>query len=163
LQFKQLILDRSPALIPKPKDWNHHISIAGFYFLDLAQNYTPVGDVFARSVDIVVRGDGRLGVGYTVYNELKSWTAATLRSSRNRTVRRQVVYDLAILDPVVAGRGGLPRGIRWVFDRTKIGRKDTIIDTFVEVIQSDAYLRHRWGTDLPRIRQALDQFIELAP
>ncbi|KAF2623002.1 glycosyltransferase family 1 protein [Macroventuria anomochaeta] len=31
----------SPALIPKPTDWSHHISIAGFYFLDLAQNYTP--------------------------------------------------------------------------------------------------------------------------
>ncbi|KAH6643103.1 hypothetical protein C7974DRAFT_117153 [Boeremia exigua] len=31
----------SPALIPKPADWSHHISIAGFYFLDLAQNYTP--------------------------------------------------------------------------------------------------------------------------
>lgn len=34
-------LFRSPALIPKPKDWGHHISIAGFYFLNLAQNYTP--------------------------------------------------------------------------------------------------------------------------
>ena len=32
---------RSPALIPKPKDWSHHVSISGFYFLDLAQNYTP--------------------------------------------------------------------------------------------------------------------------
>ncbi|KAF9691833.1 hypothetical protein EKO04_009908 [Ascochyta lentis] len=31
----------SPALIPKPNDWSHHISIAGFYFLDLAQSYTP--------------------------------------------------------------------------------------------------------------------------
>ncbi|KAF2182548.1 glycosyltransferase family 1 protein [Zopfia rhizophila CBS 207.26] len=31
----------SPALIPKPKDWAHHISISGFYFLSLAQNYTP--------------------------------------------------------------------------------------------------------------------------
>ncbi|KAJ4349079.1 hypothetical protein N0V95_004904 [Ascochyta clinopodiicola] len=31
----------SPALIPKPNDWSHYISIAGFYFLDLAQNYTP--------------------------------------------------------------------------------------------------------------------------
>ncbi|KAH8728421.1 hypothetical protein GQ44DRAFT_724420 [Phaeosphaeriaceae sp. PMI808] len=37
----------SPALIPKPKDWNHHISIAGFYFLDLAQNYTPAPDLAA--------------------------------------------------------------------------------------------------------------------
>ena len=25
----------SPALIPKPKDWLHNISISGFYFLDL--------------------------------------------------------------------------------------------------------------------------------
>ncbi|KAH7394543.1 hypothetical protein BKA66DRAFT_303361 [Pyrenochaeta sp. MPI-SDFR-AT-0127] len=31
----------SPALIPKPRDWSHHISIAGFYFLNLASNYTP--------------------------------------------------------------------------------------------------------------------------
>jgi UDP:flavonoid glycosyltransferase YjiC (YdhE family) len=38
---------RSPALIPKPKDWNHHISVAGFYFLDLAQNYTPEPDLAA--------------------------------------------------------------------------------------------------------------------
>ncbi|OCL12779.1 glycosyltransferase family 1 protein [Glonium stellatum] len=31
----------SPALIPKPKDWGHHISISGFYFLSLASNYHP--------------------------------------------------------------------------------------------------------------------------
>ncbi|KAF1939015.1 UDP-Glycosyltransferase/glycogen phosphorylase [Clathrospora elynae] len=31
----------SPALIPKPRDWSHHISVAGFYFLNLASNYTP--------------------------------------------------------------------------------------------------------------------------
>jgi UDP:flavonoid glycosyltransferase YjiC (YdhE family) len=31
----------SPALIPKPKDWGPHISISGFYFLNLASNYTP--------------------------------------------------------------------------------------------------------------------------
>ncbi|MCJ1314633.1 hypothetical protein MMC25_008315 [Agyrium rufum] len=31
----------SPSLIPKPKDWAAHISISGFYFLSLAQNYTP--------------------------------------------------------------------------------------------------------------------------
>ncbi|KAL6705979.1 hypothetical protein ACN47E_006258 [Coniothyrium glycines] len=35
----------SPALIPKPKDWNHHISVAGFYFLNLASNYTPEPDL----------------------------------------------------------------------------------------------------------------------
>ncbi|KAH8593081.1 putative glucosyl/glucuronosyl transferase [Bisporella sp. PMI_857] len=34
----------SPALIPKPKDWGPHISISGFYFLNLATNYTPAPD-----------------------------------------------------------------------------------------------------------------------
>ncbi|KIW96931.1 uncharacterized protein Z519_02322 [Cladophialophora bantiana CBS 173.52] len=31
----------SPALIPKPKDWGPHITVAGFYFLSLASNYRP--------------------------------------------------------------------------------------------------------------------------
>jgi UDP:flavonoid glycosyltransferase YjiC (YdhE family) len=31
----------SPALIPKPQDWAAHISISGFYFLNLASNYIP--------------------------------------------------------------------------------------------------------------------------
>ncbi|KAI9167841.1 Sterol 3-beta-glucosyltransferase UGT80B1 [Paramyrothecium foliicola] len=31
----------SPALIPKPRDWDSHISISGFYFLNLASAYTP--------------------------------------------------------------------------------------------------------------------------
>ncbi|EXJ71992.1 uncharacterized protein A1O5_04495 [Cladophialophora psammophila CBS 110553] len=31
----------SPTLIPKPKDWGPHITIAGFYFLSLASNYHP--------------------------------------------------------------------------------------------------------------------------
>ncbi|KAF1954665.1 UDP-Glycosyltransferase/glycogen phosphorylase [Byssothecium circinans] len=37
----------SPALIPKPKDWGHHIQISGFYFLNLASNYTPAPDLAA--------------------------------------------------------------------------------------------------------------------
>ena len=31
----------SPALIPKPRDWGANISLSGFFFLDLATNYTP--------------------------------------------------------------------------------------------------------------------------
>jgi UDP:flavonoid glycosyltransferase YjiC (YdhE family) len=38
---------RSPALIPKPKDWGQHISISGFYFLSLASSYTPAPDLAA--------------------------------------------------------------------------------------------------------------------
>lgn len=37
----------SPALIPKPKDWGNHISISGFYFLNLATDYTPDPDLKA--------------------------------------------------------------------------------------------------------------------
>lgn len=37
----------SPALIPKPKDWGRHISISGFFFLNLASNYTPPPDLQA--------------------------------------------------------------------------------------------------------------------
>lgn len=37
----------SPALIPKPKDWGPHISISGFYFLNLASDYTPAPDLQA--------------------------------------------------------------------------------------------------------------------
>ncbi|KJX94185.1 hypothetical protein TI39_contig4211g00019 [Zymoseptoria brevis] len=31
----------SPALIPTPRDWGEHIDVSGFYFLDLAAEYTP--------------------------------------------------------------------------------------------------------------------------
>ena len=34
-------IKRSPALIPKPKDWGKNITIAGYYFLPLASSYTP--------------------------------------------------------------------------------------------------------------------------
>jgi len=34
-------------LIPQPKDWGHHISISGFYFLSLALNYTAEPDLAA--------------------------------------------------------------------------------------------------------------------
>lgn len=34
-------------MIPKPKDWAPHISISGFYFLSLANNFTPEPDLAA--------------------------------------------------------------------------------------------------------------------
>ncbi|KAK6439366.1 hypothetical protein LTR95_004433 [Oleoguttula sp. CCFEE 5521] len=37
----------SPALIPKPKDWGAHITISGFFFLNLATDYTPAADLQA--------------------------------------------------------------------------------------------------------------------
>ena len=38
---------RSPALIPKPKDWGPHIDVSGFFFLPLASNYVPPEDLIA--------------------------------------------------------------------------------------------------------------------
>ncbi|KAB5588152.1 Sterol 3-beta-glucosyltransferase [Ceratobasidium theobromae] len=37
----------SPTLVPKPKDWINHIDVVGFYFLDLATNYSPPEDLIA--------------------------------------------------------------------------------------------------------------------
>ncbi|KAL9072485.1 MAG: hypothetical protein Q9157_005069 [Trypethelium eluteriae] len=45
LGLEPISLMWGPALIPKPKDWRSHISISGFYFLNLATNYTPEADL----------------------------------------------------------------------------------------------------------------------
>ncbi|KAK5114000.1 hypothetical protein LTR62_003123 [Meristemomyces frigidus] len=37
----------SPSLIPKPKDWGQQVSISGFFFLNLASDYTPDVDLKA--------------------------------------------------------------------------------------------------------------------
>lgn len=39
--MSEVLLNRSPALIPKPNDWGRHIDISGFYFLNLASSYIP--------------------------------------------------------------------------------------------------------------------------
>ncbi|KAK7186361.1 glycosyltransferase family 28 domain-containing protein [Paraphaeosphaeria sporulosa] len=50
----------SPALIPKPKDWGHHISIAGFFFLNLASNYTPAPDL----AEFLAAGEPPVYIGF---------------------------------------------------------------------------------------------------
>ncbi|GAM35041.1 hypothetical protein TCE0_015r03036 [Talaromyces pinophilus] len=37
----------SPALIPKPKDWGPHVSVSGYYSLELASDYIPTSDLQA--------------------------------------------------------------------------------------------------------------------
>jgi UDP:flavonoid glycosyltransferase YjiC (YdhE family) len=49
----------SPALIPKPKDWGAHISIAGFYFLN-TPDYTPDG----KLRDFLSRGPPPVYIGF---------------------------------------------------------------------------------------------------
>jgi UDP:flavonoid glycosyltransferase YjiC (YdhE family) len=38
---------RSPALLPKPRDWSSDIDVCGFTFLSSASNYTPPEDLLA--------------------------------------------------------------------------------------------------------------------
>jgi hypothetical protein len=52
--------DRSPALIPKPKDWGRHISNSGFYFLSLASNYQPDSDL----ADFLASGPPPVYIGF---------------------------------------------------------------------------------------------------
>lgn len=55
-----LTFPRSPALIPKPKDWAQHISISGFFFLQLAQNYTPPPDL----AEFLAAGEPPVYIGF---------------------------------------------------------------------------------------------------
>lgn len=55
----------SPALIPKPADWGNHIDISGFFFLNLATNYTPpqeLADFLAAGTPPVYIGFGSIVV-----------------------------------------------------------------------------------------------------
>jgi Pre-toxin TG len=110
------------------------------------------GDIFAREVDIVVRGERTLEMEETVYNELKNWSLKSLRAAKNKKIPQQFVRDLATLDP---------KNIRWIFNGEKIKDKGKIIDVFVEIIKKDAYLTKTWGTDIEKIRQDLERVIQL--
>lgn len=50
----------SPALIPKPADWGTEISIAGFFFLNLASNYTPEPEL----ADFLAAGPPPVYIGF---------------------------------------------------------------------------------------------------
>jgi hypothetical protein len=106
----------------------------------------------ARFVDIVVRGDATLGEGDTIYNELKSWTQKTLDGAKNQKLPKQLVRDTAMLDP---------KNIRWVFDASKIKDPAKIIDTFITVIQKDAYLSKMWGTDREALKAMLQRVVKV--
>jgi UDP:flavonoid glycosyltransferase YjiC (YdhE family) len=47
-------------LIPKPKDWDRHITISGFFFLSLASNYQPDPDL----ADFLASGPPPVYIGF---------------------------------------------------------------------------------------------------
>jgi sterol 3beta-glucosyltransferase len=50
----------SQALIPRPSDWDSHISITGFSFLDAGSNYTPPDDL----ADFLAKGPPPVYIGF---------------------------------------------------------------------------------------------------
>jgi UDP:flavonoid glycosyltransferase YjiC (YdhE family) len=50
----------SPSLVPKPRDWLNHIDISGFFFLDLAANYTPPDEL----TQFLNAGDPPIYIGF---------------------------------------------------------------------------------------------------
>ncbi|KAJ1305423.1 hypothetical protein OPQ81_000433 [Rhizoctonia solani] len=85
----------SPALVPKPTDWMNHIDVVGFYFLDLAKDYTPPQDL----VDFLNAGPPPIYVGFgsIVLDNPRGITEAILAGIAQAGVR-------AIVSP---GWGGL--------------------------------------------------------
>ncbi|KAI9007232.1 hypothetical protein BC832DRAFT_610422 [Gaertneriomyces semiglobifer] len=75
----------SPSLIPKPVDWDDHIDIAGFYFLDQASDYQPPADLAA----FLANGSPPIYIGFgsvTGY-DTKKLTSAVLEGVRLSGVR----------------------------------------------------------------------------
>ncbi|CAE6475911.1 unnamed protein product [Rhizoctonia solani] len=85
----------SPALVPKPSDWMSHIDVVGFYFLDLASDYSPP----ANLVEFLKSGEPPvyIGFGSIVLQNPQEMTKAILSGIAQAGVR-------AIVSP---GWGGL--------------------------------------------------------
>ncbi|PBK62939.1 glycosyltransferase family 1 protein [Armillaria solidipes] len=78
----------SPALVPKPKDWKNHIDIVGFYFLDLATNYTPPNDLAA----FLAAGDAPIYIGFgsVVVDDSATMTSTIFEATKQAGVRALV-------------------------------------------------------------------------
>ncbi|EJD52863.1 UDP-Glycosyltransferase/glycogen phosphorylase [Auricularia subglabra TFB-10046 SS5] len=67
----------SPEIVPKPRDWSNHIDVVGFYFLDLATEYTPPADL----VQFLAAGPPPLYIGFD-FNPLERKRRYSTRASR---------------------------------------------------------------------------------
>lgn len=113
-------LRRSPALIPKPKDWGKNITIAGFYFLPLASTYKPPPELesFFQAGPPPVY----IGFGSIVVSDPEAMTQSIFEAIRLANVRAVVSKgwsDLggskAVIPPGVFMLGNCPHD--WLFER----------------------------------------------
>ncbi|KAJ3732112.1 glycosyltransferase family 1 protein [Lentinula guzmanii] len=76
------------SLVPKPKDWKSHIDVVGFYFLDLATEYTPPDDLVA----FLAAGEPPvyIGFGSVVVDDPAAMTNIIFEATRQADVRALV-------------------------------------------------------------------------
>lgn len=111
---------RSPSLIPKPRDWGHNISIAGFFFLALASSYTPSPDL----VSFLEAGPAPvyIGFGSIVADNPHALTETIFEAVRMTGVRALVSKgwgglgeSVTAIPPNIFMLGNCPHD--WLFER----------------------------------------------
>ena len=112
-------------------------------------------DTWARYVDIVVDGGTDIRPGEALRIEMKKWTDFYLSSSKARdTITRQLARDTAFFTR---------HNIKWVFDSSQRVTHRQVIDTFVDIILKDPFLKEKWGGTKQEIEAVLKNIIEIYP
>ncbi|KAG8712488.1 hypothetical protein FRC09_019814 [Ceratobasidium sp. 395] len=114
----------SSALVPKPSDWMSHIDVVGFYFLDLANGYTPPADL--ESFISNGKPPIYIGLGSIVLENPRQITQAVLSAVALSGVRAIISPGWGGLDkemietagPNVFALGNVPHD--WLFERVSV-------------------------------------------
>lgn len=74
LQQMPILYGYSPAVIPKPSDWDHNTHVTGYWFLDLADDWSPP----AALTDFLQAGDPPVYIGFGSMSSRKPEETADL-------------------------------------------------------------------------------------
>ncbi|KAJ3846924.1 glycosyltransferase family 1 protein [Lentinula lateritia] len=95
----------SSGLVPKPKDWKSHIDVVGFYFLDLATDFTPPDDLVA----FLAAGEPPvyIGFGSVVVGDPASMTSKGVLLSAFEKRTQDYLFTDTIFEATRQAGGGL--------------------------------------------------------
>ena len=108
----------SPSLVPKPDDWPEHIDVSGFFFLDLATNYTPPEDL----IQFLKSGDPPIYIGFGSIaghdsRRILSIVIDALKQTQYRAVLSGLASDTDHLPSNIFKIGNVPHD--WLFQHGK--------------------------------------------
>ena len=108
----------SPSFVPKPADWPPHIDVSGFFFLDLATNYTPPDDL----VQFLESGDPPIYVGFGSITghdskRLLQVVLEALKTTKYRAILSGLAKETDVLPDNVFLIGNCPHD--WLFQHGK--------------------------------------------